>query len=441
MLSGYQRIGSATLHLAAEIWFCKKRQANAEFVSIKDAAIIVEKNGRIAGVGPRLEIMPQLVGVDITKVDHGDSFLVPGFVDAHLHCPQLDVIGSGGLPLLGWLDKYVFPVETQFASRDFARAGARRLSRELRRHGITSAAVFSSVHKVAADELFSEFDEAGLRLVSGKTSMDRGAPDLLLQDAESDVADQRQLISKWHGKDNRLFYAITPRFALSCSQLMFGKLAELVRDFPTCFVQTHISENQLEVATVRDVWKSHKDYLAVYEDFGLLSHRTLLAHGIYLSPDEVRRVAKTKATIVHCPTSNTFLGSGLFDLRRAVDAGVKVCFASDIGGGTSLSPWQTMLESYKIQALQGLYLSAGELLYRATLAGAEAIGMDSLCGSFEAGKFADFVVISPKRNQLLGERMSKLNSSEEKLFALITSGDDRVVDATYVSGCQVYRNH
>lgn len=429
-----------TVHLAAEIWYAKKERGSIVFVAQKDAAMVVDEHGKILKVGTKTAILPQFPAGELRHVDHGDNFIVPGFIDSHLHCPQLDLIGSGGLPLLGWLDKYVFPTEAQFASQNVAKAGAQRLTRELRRHGITTAAVFSSVHALAAEELFAEFDAAGLRLVSGKTSMDCGAPNNLMQDAESDIRDQKVLIARWHGKNGRLFYAITPRFALSCTKEMFRKLAELRSEFPTCFVQTHISENQNEVAAVRDVWKSHKDYLAVYEDFGLLNEKTLLAHGIYLSDDELRRIAKARATIVHCPTSNTFLGSGLFALRKALDAGARVCLASDIGGGTSLSPWQTMLESYKVQALQGTYLSSVELLYYGTLAGAEALGMDSICGSLEPQKAADFVVLSSRRNQLLAERIAKTTSPEERLFAFITSGDDRVVEATYVSGREVYRN-
>lgn len=429
-----------TVHLAAEIWHAQKERGKIVFKAEKDAAMTVDQQGKIVKVNSRMEVSQQVSDGVVTCVDHGNSYIVPGFIDAHLHCPQLDVIGSGGQPLLGWLDKYVFPAEAKFCHQSVAKAGAKRLTRELQRHGVTTAAVFSTVHAVATDELFSEFDAAGLRLVSGKTSMDCGAPHNLMQDPESDMVDQKLLINKWHGKNGRLFYAITPRFALSCTKEMFRKLSDLRADFPTCFVQTHISENQNEVLAVRDAWKAHKDYLAVYEDFGLLGDKTLLAHGIYLSDDEFKRIAKNRARIVHCPTSNTFLGSGLFPLARALDAGATVCLASDIGGGTSVSPWHTMLEAYKVQALQGAYLSAAELLYYGTLAGAEALGMDSICGSLEPAKAADFVVISPRWNQLLAERIAKTSSPEERLFAFITYGDDRVVDATYVSGREIYRH-
>lgn len=428
------------LHIAKEIWSTQKTAEGHKLVAFKDAALLTNHDGRIVKITPVKDLSSSSLHNQHQVVNHGDGIIVPGFVDPHLHCPQLDVIGSGGLPLLDWLNSYVFPAESKFSSREIARRGAQRLSRELRRNGVTTAAVFSSVHAIAADELFNEFDQAGLRLVSGKTSMDCGAPATLLQASESDLIEQESLIEKWHGRSNRLLYAITPRFALSCSPRMLRSLGDLRAKNPSCLVQTHISENIHEVAEVRRQWKDQADYLAVYEDYGLLSDKTLLAHGVYLSDMELTRIAKSKATVVHCPTSNSFLGSGLFSLRRSLNLGVRVCLASDIGGGTSLSPWQTMLESYKVQALQGDFVSAVDLFYRATLAGAEALGLDTICGSLDVGKSADFVVLQPKANQLLAERLDTTKTAEERLFALMTFGDDRIVSSTYVSGVAVFKN-
>jgi guanine deaminase len=282
--------------------------------------------------------------------------------------------------------------------------------------------------------LFDSFDRSGLRLVAGKTSMDIGAPKDVLEPVAQDIESQENLIAKWHGRDGRLFYAITPRFALSCSPAMMKALQALREKYRSCYVQTHISENINEVKDVLAVWKGFRDYLAVYEDHGLLGSKTLLAHGIYLTESELTRVAASGTSIVHCPTSNTFLGSGLFNLNRATTAGAKVCLASDIGAGTGLSPWQTMLECYKVQALQGASVSADELLYRATLAGAEALSLDVKTGSLEVGKYADFVVVRPDKNELLGERLAVTKSSSERLFACIAYGDDRIVDSVYVAG-------
>lgn len=421
-----------TIHRAKEIWSVRRKGASFELFSQTDAAMAVDANGKIAAIGRANEFKSPAHAEYM--VDHGQAILIPGFVDAHLHCPQLDVIGSGGFHLLDWLDRYVFPAEAQFKSPSVAALGAKRLVRELKRHGVTTAAVFSSVHAVAADALFDAFDKAGLRLVTGKTSMDVGAPADVLQSVQADIIEQEDLIKRWHGKSGRLFYAITPRFALSCSREMMRALSDLRERHMSCYVQTHISENINEVREVLNVWKTAKDYLAVYEDHGLLGAKTLLAHGIYLTDSELARVASSRTSIVHCPTSNTFLGSGLFNLRRAQDAGVRVCLASDIGGGTGLSPWHTMLECYKVQSLQGLLVSAEELLYRATLAGAEALGLDGHCGSLDVGKDADFLVVRPDRNELLGERLSVTKTAVERLFACIAFGDDRIVDKVYVSG-------
>ena len=430
----------SALHLAKEIWSTERTTRGYKFVSIKDASLLTDDDGRIIKIGAASELSSTVLQNQHKVINHGEAIIIPGFVDSHLHCPQLDVIGSGGHALLDWLNQYVFPAESAFSSREIARRGAQRLSRELRKNGVTTAAVFSSVHGSAADELFSEFDQSGLRLISGKTSMDCGAPPELLQAAESDLAEQESLIAKWHGRSNRIFYAITPRFALTCSPRMLRLLGDLREKHPTCMVQTHISENKHEVTEVLRHWKDHLDYLAVYEDYGLIGENTLLAHGIYLSDSELSRIAKSKATVVHCPTSNSFLGSGLFSIRRALDFGVRVSFASDIGGGTSLSPWQTMLESYKVQALQGHFVSATELFYRSTLAGAEALGLASMCGSLEVGKFADFVVLNPKANQLLAERLDVTPNPEDRLFAMMAFGDDRIVASTYVGGSTVFKN-
>jgi guanine deaminase len=423
---------SFTVHKAAEIWTCARFGETVALKTYSSAALVVDDSGRIQDIGDATA----LVGKYPTShaVDHGSAILIPGFIDAHLHAPQLDVIGSGGYALLDWLDHFVFPAEAKYAALDVAVRGARRLTRELVRHGITTAVVFSSSHAHAAEALFQSFERSGLRLVTGKTSMDIGAPESVLQAVDLDIDSQERLIEKWHGRHGRLFYAITPRFALSCSRQMMEALAELRERHPNCYVQTHISETRDEVKDVLREWGGCSDYLSIYEDYGLVGEKTLLAHSIYLSDHELQRVAQQKASIVHCPTSNTFLGSGLFDLKRARTAFVNVCLASDVGAGTSLSPWQTMLECYKVQALLGDITSAEQLLYLATLAGAEALGMSDKVGSLEVGKLADFVVIHPTHIELLGERLKGSKSPVERLFAMITMGDDRLVSDVYVAG-------
>ena len=429
------------IHRAKEIWHVTRRSTkNLEFVAINDGALALDHSGRLVGVGRASEFRA-LNGSGANPVEvinHGDGVIIPGFIDAHAHCPQMDMMGSGGYSLLEWLDRYVFPAEARFNDETVARDGARRMVREFKRHGITATAVFSSVHAIAADCLFSEFDTAGLRLITGKTSMDVGAPSSVLQPVNADIEDQQALIARWHGKSDRLRYAITPRFALSCSREMMRALGDLRERNPSCYVQTHISETKDEVAAVRNVWKDCRDYLAVYADHGLIGDKTLLAHGIHLTDGELERVVHSKSSIIHCPTSNTFLGSGLFPLRRARDAGAKVCLASDIGAGTSLSPWQTMLEAYKVQSLQGDHPKASELLYLATLAGAEVLGLDRDVGSFEPGKYGDFVVINPTKKPLLAERIAGAKDAEERLFACITHGDDRLTQSVFVAGQKVF---
>jgi guanine deaminase len=424
-----------TIHRAGDIWTVVKVDGRAVLKSYKSAAMVVNDDGTIISIGNFDDLSQKHPSAAL--IDHGSSTLVPGFVDAHLHCPQLDVIGSGGYHLLDWLEQYVFPAEGKFAALDVAVRGAKRLSRELVRHGVTTAAVFSSVHAHAAEALFQNFERTGLRLVTGKTSMDIGAPKNVTESVEADIEAQEKLIATWHGRHDRLFYAITPRFALSCSRPMMKALQELKERHPTCYVQTHISENVHEVKDVLAEWKEFDDYLAVYEEHGLIGNKTLLAHGIYLTDSELARLSRSKTSIVHCPTSNTFLGSGLFNLERSTALGVNVCLASDIGAGTGLSPWQTMLECYKVQALQGHLVTADELLYRGTLAGAEALGLDNRLGSLEVGKQADFVVLHTEHNELLSERLRVAKDPAERLFACVTMGDDRMVHAVYVAGRQI----
>ncbi len=434
---------SQTIHRANEIWHVVRSGKKIELVTINDGALAIDQSGRLIGVGRASEFRSlnnSSGGNPVEVINHGSSILVPGFVDAHAHCPQLDIIGSGGHSLLEWLDRYVFPAEARFSDAFVARDGAKRMAREFKRNGVTMAAVFSSVHAVAADCLFSEFDAAGLRLITGKTSMDVGAPAAVLQPVKADIEEQQALIARWHGKSDRLRYAMTPRFALSCSREMLRALGDLRERNPSCFVQSHISETTDEVAAVKSVWKDCRDYLAVYADHGLLGDKTLLAHGIYLTDAELDRVVQSKTSLVHCPTSNTFLGSGLFNLRRAREAGARVCLASDIGAGTSLSPWQTMLESYKVQSLLGQRPSAAELLYLSTLAGAEALGMEQDIGSFAPGKSADFVVVNPSNKPLLAERIAAAKDAEERLFACITHGDDRVIQSVYVAGQKIHEH-
>lgn len=443
--------GSTTkvvIHRAAELWHVKcpdTLQPGAgtvrrgrlgdrfRFESISDAGLAVESaTGRIVDCGPYRQV--KSLHPESTDIDHGDGVILPGFIDAHLHFPQLDAMGSHGKHLIQWLDTYIFPAESRFSDADVAMETASRFTRELARNGVTTSVVFSSVHPVAADVLFTAYEKSGLRGVVGKTSMDMNAPREVLLDWQADIDAQEQLIAKWHGRDGRLFYAVTPRFVLTSSREQMKALSELHARHPGTYIQTHISECEGELKSVAEAFPSARDYLSIYEDFGIITDRTLLGHGVWLSDSERQRIANFGATVVHCPTSNAFLGSGLIDLKKTCDAGVEVALGSDIGAGTSLSPWITMLEAYKFQALRGQPLEPEALLYFATLAGAEALHLDRETGSLEAGKSADFQVIDFARKPLLAERIARTKDARERLFATVVHGDDRLLDKLYVAG-------
>jgi guanine deaminase len=436
------------IHRAAELWHATgtggadpqsttarrgRLGARFRFQAVSDAGLAVDSStGRIVDCGNYREVKsryPQSI-----DVNHGEGVILPGFVDAHLHFPQLDVIGSHGKHLIQWLESYIFPAESRFADAQVATGTASRLTRELARNGVTTSVVFSSVHPVAAEVLFTAFVKSGLRAVVGKTSMDINAPSGVLLDWKPDIDAQEELIARWHGRDGRLFYAVTPRFVLTSSLDQMRALSELHARHPGTYIQTHISECEGELKSVAEAFPSAKDYLSIYEDHGLINDRTLLGHGVWLSDSERERVASLGATVVHCPTSNAFLGSGLIDLKKTCDAGVEVALGSDIGAGTSLSPWVTMLEAYKIQALRSQPLEPEALLYLATLAGAEALHMDRDTGSLESGKFADFQVVRFSRKPILAERIAGAKDARERLFATVVHGDDRILDKLYVAG-------
>lgn len=438
----------AVIHRAAELWHVRSPVAGRSisstvrrgrlgdrfrFEAISDAGLAVDSStGRILDVGEFPAVKARVGDADV--VNHGGGVILPGFVDAHLHFPQLDAIGSHGKHLIQWLETYIFPAESRFADKSVAQSTAARFTEELARNGVTTSVAFSSVHPVAADVLFDVFDRSGLRAVVGKTSMDVNAPAEVLLDWRADVEAQEALIAKWHGRGGRLFYAVTPRFVLTSSREQMKALADLHARHPETYIQTHISECEGELRSVAEAFPAAKDYLSIYEDYGLINERTLLGHGIWLTDSERERIADLGATVVHCPTSNSFLGSGLIDLRKTCDAGVEVALGSDIGAGTSLSPWATMLEAYKLQALRGQPLEPEALLYLATLAGSEALHLDHVTGNLEPDKQADFQVISFDAKPLLRERVARARNPRERLFATVVHGDDRVLEKLYVGG-------
>jgi guanine deaminase len=419
-------------HLAGDPW----TEGESALQAFERGALVVGEDGRILAVGDADAMLKQYPAA--ARVDFGDELILPGFVDAHLHFPQLDIIGAYGETLLGWLRRRVFPEEARLADPDRARSVARRLLDELLANGVTTAAIYSSPHREATEILFEEILARGPRAIAGKVSMDRNAPDELLADPEADARDIEELIARWHGRDGRLFVALSPRFAPSCSDALLAAHGELLRRRPDLFVQTHLAENAKEVAWVRELFPRDRDYLAVYERHNLLGPRTLLGHCIHLDDDAIARLAASRAVAVHCPTSNLFLGSGLMPLATLAGAGCRLAVGSDVGAGTSLSPWRTLAAAAQVARLRGEPLDPARLFWLATLGGAEALGLGDVTGNFAPGKQADFQVLDWRRNRLLRERFARDEPPTDLLFALIHHGDDRLTRGVWIGGREVF---
>lgn len=396
----------------------------------EDGYLAVDGEGRITGVGDWKDVPAGEV------TDFSGKLITPGFIDTHLHAPQLEMIGSYGGHLLEWLNRYTFPTERKFEDPAHARVVARAFYDELLRNGTLCALVFSTIHREATDIFFEEAERRGFRGIIGKTMMDRNAPDYLLDASpEQSYDDSRALLEKWHGR-GLLRYAITPRFAPTSTPELLQCAGQLKEDFPDAWVHTHISENRNEVRWVQELF-SEAEYADVYDQYGLLGERTVLAHGVWLTPEELDLLARRGARISHCPNSNLFLGSGLFPLHRVLDAGVIVGLGSDIGAGTTPSLFNAMADAYKVQQVQSVSLSPFHLWYLATLGGARALSLDAETGSLEAGKSADFLVLDLEATPLLALRTGRASSLEDLLAGLIFMGDDRAVERSVIAGRNV----
>lgn len=367
------------------------------------------------------------------RIDHRGKLICPGFIDAHIHYPQTDMVASPGHGLLDWLERYAFPAERRFADAQWAQEVAEFFCAELLRNGTTCALVFGTVHPQSVDALMSVAQRLGLRLVAGKVMMDRNCPEFLRDTAQSSYDDSKRLIERWHGA-GRLRYAITPRFAATSSLEQLEAAGALAREHPDVPVHSHVAENVAEVELIRQLYPWSRSYLDVYDRFGLLKPDSIYAHGIYLDAQDRRRMAERDTAIAFCPTSNLFLGSGLLDLRQALDAGVRVAMGTDVGGGTSFSMLRTLGSAYQVAHLKGYVLSPLRAFYLATLAGARALGLAQQVGNFAPGKEADFIVLDADATPLLARRMAAAQSLEERLFLWLTLGDDRAVEASYVLG-------
>jgi len=397
-----------------------------------DDGLLVVEEGRIAEVGEAAPLLAKMPA-DAEVIDYRGKLIVPGFIDCHVHFPQLDIIGSYGERLLDWLNRYAYPAETRLADPGYARNVAEAFVAELLRNGTTTALVFGTVHPHSVDAIFEAAEARDMRLVAGKVLMDRNCPPELRDDAGSAYADSKALIERWHGR-GRLGYAITPRFALTSSDAQLEAAGQLAREFPDVWVHTHLAESLDEVAAIAKQFPDSASYLDVYDRFGLLREKSVFAHCLHMNDDDRERMAARGGAAAFCPTSNLFLGSGLFGLQAMRAAGVRCGLGTDVGGGTSLSMLRTASEAYKVLHLQQHALSPMRALWLATLGAAEALYLDDRLGNLLPGKDADFVVLDYAGSALTGRRIAAAATIEEKLFALMTLGDDRNVAATYVAG-------
>jgi guanine deaminase len=365
--------------------------------------------------------------------DHRGRLILPGFIDTHVHMPQLDVIASYGAELLDWLNTYTFPAETAFADPQRSHAGAELFADALLAHGTTAAVAFATAHKVSAEALFSSAQRRGMRMITGKVLQDRHSPNGLRDDVAQAERDSIDLIARWHGTD-RLAYAVTVRFAPASTPEQLAMAGRLCAANPSLYVQTHVAENRAEVQWARELFPEARSYLDVYARAGLLHERSVLAHGIWLDDADRAALRASGAQIAHSPSSNLFLGSGLFGWRAMVEAGAAVSLASDVGGGTSLSMIRTMADAYKVQAMAGQRLTAWCALHAATLGAAKALLLDGEIGSLEPGRTADVCVWDWAADPVAQRRMSLARSLHERVFAWITLADDRNLVETRVAG-------
>src|SRR6202166_1292345 len=407
----------------------------ASYRFFPDGVLVVE-GGRIAALGPADSMLATLpAGIPI--IDHGRHLMLPGFIDTHIHYPQSDVIAAGGRQLLDWLENYTFVEERRFADPEHAAEVAEFFLDELARNGTTTALVFCTVHPVSVDAFFAAAARRRLRMMAGKVLMDRNAPPALCDSPARADAESRALLERWHGRD-RLLYAITPRFAPTSSEAQLRVAGQLAREFPDAFIHSHLAENHDEIRWVRELFPDARSYLDVYDRFGLLRERAIYAHCIYLDETDRRRMAQSGAAAAFCPTSNLYLGSGLFDIAATDAAGMRFSTATDVGGGSSFSMLRTLDEARKVARLQGQDLHPLRAFYLATLGAARCLKLEDRIGTLDLGRETDFIVLDLQYNELIALRTGAARSLSDVLRILMTLGDDRAIKATYILGRQVH---
>lgn len=418
--------------------------ADPFFKDIKDCmvyesdAVIVMEGGKIVEVGSADQVLP-LLPADIKVTRYTDSIIMPGFIDSHVHYPQTEMIAAYGEQLIDWLNNYAFIAEQGFAKKAHAAEVAAVFLKEQFKNGVTTSTVYCTVFPQSVDAVFEEAAKYNMRIMAGKVCMDRNAPAALLDTPQRAYDESRALIEKWH-KQGRAEYVITPRFAPTSSVEQLEMLGALAQEYPDTLIQSHISENVHEVAWVQELFPKARDYTDVYMQYNLLRDRAIYGHGIHLSEDELSVFSETGAAIAHCPTSNFFLGSGYFNVKKAKDShrAVRMGLATDIGAGTSFSILQTMNAAYKAAQLNGYALFAEQAFYLATRGTAEALCLQDKIGSIAVGMEADLAVMNLKSTPIIEYRMRYAKNLAETLFVQMTLGDDRAIAATYIAGIPVY---
>lgn len=406
-----------------------------DFQYIEDG-LLVTRNGKVIDIGSYKDIFAN--HTEALHIDYSGKLISAGFIDSHLHFPQTEMIASFGEQLLEWLEKYTFPTEEKFKDHSYCEKMANVFIQQLLRNGTTTAMVYGSVHKQSADALFAESQRRNMLMIAGKVSMDRNCPQALRDTPQQSQRDNADLIDKWHGK-NRQYYALTPRFAPTSTPEQMSALSELAQQYPDVFIQTHLSENQHEIDWVKALYPQFSSYLDVYHHYNLVRPRAVFGHCIHMQPSEWERMAETGATIAFCPTSNLFLGSGLFQYSEAMERGIHVNLATDVGAGTSFNMLKTLGEAYKVCQLNHTKLHALEGLYHMTLGAAASLKLDDKIGNLNPGTDADFVVIDPCFDDLTTLRLKDSSSSPEDLiFALSMLGDDRAIKETWILGELAY---
>ena len=403
----------------------------------QDGLLMVDSHGKVAAAGDFALLGSQFAHVPTQHLP--GRILAPGFVDLHVHYPQIDVIGSPADGLLPWLENYTFPEEKRYAAGEYAAQSATFFIAELLRNGVTTALTFATSHVASVNALFEAANTAGLRIITGKCMMDRNCPEGVRDETTTSLIDTEALIQRWHGQGTRgqLGYAITPRFAPTCSDAQMRGMGELAAKYPDVWIQSHVSENADEIAWVRELYPQDASYLSVYDRFGLLREKSIYAHCIHFDEADRALMKQAGAAAAVCPTSNLFLGSGNFDFAAAQSSGMPHGLASDVGGGTSFSPFKTMLAAHYVSRstsqssgieTQAMTLSPQRLWWLHTAGAAQALGLEGVVGNLQPGCDADILILNPQATPLLARRAARAQSLDELLFALIVLGDERVVE-------------